>query len=237
MYPHSRLAWASSSILASIRKIIGYIDVPTTVIEAFADFTSNSSLFALPLRVTDRTLQTLSPVPCPKRSQHTFQQALNQLESVINPGTALYLVLRHERSLVAITYIPYAANIDLKASLLDNRDALVKALGQEHFSSSIICKEIGEITDARSWDERSGKGQSWVDGDIEYIDKCETTEDGVLDLGHKKNKCRLCDRRMKNKIDDDALDALQNLTAGGDCIQLASALIVPLQLPLILHSL
>ncbi|KAJ4356453.1 Twinfilin-1 [Didymosphaeria variabile] len=197
------------------------MDIPTTVTEAFADFASNSSLFALPLSVTDRTMRHLSPVPYPKHSQHTFQQALNQLESVLNPRTALYLVLRHKESLIAITYVPYAANADLRASLLDNREALVKVLGQEHFSSSIICKEIGEITDVRSWEERSGNGQSWVDGNDERTGACETTQDGVPDLGHKMNKCRLCDRRMKNKIDNDALDALQSLAAGGDCVQLA----------------
>jgi twinfilin-like protein len=171
-------------------------------------------------------LRALSFIPYPGDSQHTFQLALNQLDSVLSPKTALYLILRHEESLVAITFAPYPADATIKTLLLDNRQILVKALGEEHFSSSIICKEIGEITDARSWDERSGNGQSWGDDGV-HVDACEredVTGNGVHDLGHKKNQCRLCDRRMKNNIEDAALDALKRLAEGGDCVQLASTL-------------
>ncbi|KAF2448957.1 hypothetical protein P171DRAFT_428931 [Karstenula rhodostoma CBS 690.94] len=201
------------------------MEITATVVDAFASFALDSSSFALPLAVINRGLQALSPIPYPKDSQHSFQQALNQLDSVLSPKSTLYLTLRHEGSFVAITFIPYAANADDKALLLDNRQALVKALGEHQFSSSILCKEIGEITDARSWDERSGKGQSWTGNSSEYIDACEKGDpavNGVHDLGHKKNKCRLCDRRMKNNIDDGALDALKSLAEGGDCVQLNS---------------
>jgi twinfilin-like protein len=171
-------------------------------------------------------LQALPPILYPKDAQHTFQLALNQLDSVLNPKTALYLILRHEESLVAITFVPYPADADLKTLLLDNRQNLIKALGEAHFSSSIICKEIGEITDARSWEERSSIGQSWGGNDehVEAWERDDTSGNGVHDLGHKKNKCRLCDRRMKNNIDDAALDALRRLAEGGDCVQLVCTL-------------
>lgn len=141
---------------------------------------------------------------------------------MLNPKTALYLLLRRGGSLVAITFAPYPADAKTKSLLLDNRDALVQKLGKEHFASSIICKEIGEIIDARSWDERSGNGQSWNSDHGHQGDACEmssTDENGVQDLGHKKNKCRLCDRRMKNQIDEDALAALKSITKDGDFVQ------------------
>lgn len=170
-------------------------------------------------------MQALSPIAYPQDAQHTFQQALNQLDSALSPKTALFLVLRQKGSLVAITFVPYAANADDKRLLLDIRGDLVEHLGAGHFSASIICKEIVEITDARSWDERSGKAQSWDgddDGDADACKRDDAVEIGVHDLGHKKNKCRLCDRRMKNNIEDSALNALKSLAAGGDCVQLAS---------------
>ena len=136
--------------------------------------------------------------------------------------------------MVAITYVPYRANVGTKKMLLDNRLILVEKLGAKHFNSSVICKEIGEITDARSWDERSGNKQPENTAGNKHKDTCEDCEDcedceknsssapGLQDLGHKRNKCRLCDRRMKNKITGEALNALKNLTNDGECVQLVS---------------
>ncbi|KAL5408750.1 hypothetical protein PMIN04_011280 [Paraphaeosphaeria minitans] len=185
-------------------------EISTKVTKAFAAFISNTSSFALPLVVIDETLQVLSPLWSPEDSGHTFQQALNQLDTVISTKTPLYLILRYKSSFVATTFVPYAANAELKMLLLDNRQILVEAL------------EIGEITDARSWEERSGKGQSWNGDHDEHADmykREDATTGGVHDLGHKKNKCRLCDRRMKNNIDDAAVNALRSLAEGGDCVQ------------------
>ena len=190
--------------------------------EAFASFISDSMLFALPLTILDTTLQVLSPIPYPKGPKYTFQQALNALESVLDFKTALYLVLRHSDSLVLVTFLPYPATTTTKSLFLSNRNKLLKSLGEENFSSSIICKEIGEITDARSWDERGGSGRSWDSAPGQHEEACDVDTDGVEDGGYKKNKCRLCDRRMKNPIDDDALDALKGLTEAGECVQLVS---------------
>ncbi|KAF1972426.1 hypothetical protein BU23DRAFT_163372 [Bimuria novae-zelandiae CBS 107.79] len=200
------------------------MEVPTNVTLAFADFVSEQSHFALPIGIVDTTLRALSPITYPEDHEYIFQRALNRIEPVLSPKTALYLILRRENSLVAITYVPYLANAEAKALLVDNRDALLKRLGEQNFSTSIICKEIGEITDARSWEERSGYGQPRSSDHSEHTDACDTadvTGSGIRDLGYKKNKCRLCDRRMKNKIADDALDALKHLGEGGDCVQLS----------------
>ncbi|KAF1961623.1 hypothetical protein CC80DRAFT_542991 [Byssothecium circinans] len=193
------------------------------VLEAFETFETDSSLFALPLTLSDNVIQPLPPVTYPAKSQHTFQRALNQLEAVLDPLNALYLILRRNDFLVAITYAPYQANADIKKLLIDNRSNLIQRLGEQRFSTSIICKEIGEITDARSWNERDGEGSSWNDKVCEEGAACEigngddSDKTNIKDLGFKKNQCRLCDRRMKNKIDDAALEALDHLYNAGAC--------------------
>lgn len=172
-------------------------------------------------------LKPQTPVSFPEIPDYTFQQALNQLDGLLSPKTALFLIVRREGSLVAVTFVPYLANAELKALLLENRDAIFQALGKEQISMSIICKEIGEITDTRSWEERDGNGHSWgddhcKDSNCEECGPNETKENSVKDLGYKKNKCRLCDRRMTNKIEDNALQALSKLTKDGDCVQIVS---------------
>ena len=86
---------------------------------------------------------------------------------------------------------------------------------------SLICKEIGEITDARSWVERDA-----LTNETEAEEKpCGDSHDhdgNTTDIGYKKNQCRLCDRRMKNKITDEALAALGKLKNEGDCVQIVS---------------
>lgn len=147
---------------------------------------------------------------------------------MLSPKHALYLILRRKDSLVAVTYVPYLASAESKELLLESRNELVNDLGKENFSASIICKEIGEITDARSWDERDGKEKSREDANAEGEQSCGVHEEtdaetaGAKDLGYRKNKCRLCDRRMKNKINDDALEALSKLDESGACVQLVS---------------
>jgi hypothetical protein len=43
-----------------------------------------------------------------------------------------------------------------------------------------------------------------------------------VDLGYKQNKCRLCGRRMKNKIAPEALEGLKSLNTSGTMVQLVS---------------
>ncbi|KAK3213977.1 hypothetical protein GRF29_28g1645771, partial [Pseudopithomyces chartarum] len=201
-------------------------DITAATLEAFSYFVSENSLCALPISLVNTSLEPLPPVAFPQDPNHTFQQTLNQVESILDTKTALYLIIRQEKSMVAITYVPYRADAEIKRILLENRDVLSEKLGTNHFTSSIICKEIGEITDARSWDERSATqlpGNATDHTHDESCKHCKTdpaNEPTVQDLGHQRTKCRLCDRRMKNKITPDALHALKNLTNPGDCVQL-----------------
>lgn len=127
--------------------------------------------------------------------------------------------------MVAITYVPYLAKEQQRSYFLEHRYELVRQLGEGNFSQSLICKEIGEITDARSWEERDGEATAHHKGSkkehIVEIGKdgcCE--EDTVKDLGYKRNKCRLCDRRMKNKMTPEALEALSTLHSPGAVVQI-----------------
>ncbi|KAF2678128.1 hypothetical protein K458DRAFT_377137 [Lentithecium fluviatile CBS 122367] len=196
------------------------------VIQAFSNFRSDPTALALPVEISHSTLRPLISVSFPKESQSTFQQALNRLDGVLSPKHALYLILRRNDSNVAITYVPYLASAESRNILLQHRAELIRTLGGEHFAASIICKEMGEITDARSWEERDGQGESWEVASNENVQSCEKhegdeAETEVKDLGYKKNKCRLCDRRMKNKINEDALSALSKLHEAGTCVQLS----------------
>ncbi|PVI06319.1 hypothetical protein DM02DRAFT_514817, partial [Periconia macrospinosa] len=180
-----------------------------------------------------------------------FQKALNQLEPFLTLQTPMYLILRRrpitttlasnlqhvseqhqQHQLVFITYVPYRADSKTTQALLAHRNKVIEELRLTESTStgavvSLVCKEIGEIVDGRSWDERDGtEGESWGGdgkngGDTTGDDEVRDDDEQVKDLGFKKNKCRLCDRRMKNPIDDDALDALSaRLSGKGDCVQL-----------------
>jgi twinfilin-like protein len=89
---------------------------------------------------------------------------------------------------------------------------------------SIICKEMGEITDARSWEERDAE-QLAKDAEVDHAsankhDNPKHKNGNQIDVGYKKNKCRLCDRRMKNKISPEALAALTQLHTPGAAVQI-----------------
>jgi twinfilin-like protein len=204
------------------------LELSADVKEAFSSFTLDTCLFALPLPLSNMTLRPLPPISYPNDTQNAFQQALNRLDTVLSPKHVLFLVLRRNNALVAVTYVPYLASAESKKTILEGRKTVVENLGQHNFAASIICKEMGEITDARSWDERDGQGQgqSWTDTDAKQEQPSENTEDDhaehpdIKDKGYKKTKCRLCDRRMKNKMNDDALSALSSLGEDGACVQL-----------------
>jgi hypothetical protein len=144
---------------------------------------------------------------------------------VLNPRTALYILLRRTDTLAAITFVPYLAKDNQRAFFLEHRLELVEKLGKQNFSQSLICKEIGEVTDARSWTER-GNDDSLKeittnhskDPEMCQDDACEACT--VQDLGYKRNKCRLCDRRMQNKISPEALEALKTLAEPSTVVQI-----------------
>lgn len=191
------------------------IELPATVHDAFATFASDASLLALPLKFAAGELQSFPATHYPKEHSGDFQVALSRLDSIIGPKSPLYLILRRDNALNAITYIPHLAPAKLKTLYLENRHELVQSLGGSHFTASLICKEVAEITDIRSWNERDMHAS-----ECESCPEAELKGQAIKDLGHLKNKCRLCDRRMKNEIEESASDALKKFSDSGDCIQI-----------------
>ncbi|KAJ4315614.1 Twinfilin-1 [Neodidymelliopsis sp. IMI 364377] len=183
---------------------------------AFAAFISDVSLLALPMSFESGILQALPSVQTEEKSA-SFQNNLNLLDDVLQPQTTLYLLVRRNNQIFAITFVPHRAPEDQKELYLRHRNVLVENLGEEHFKKNLICKEIGEITDARSWTERDEDHSA--NGTEEDTSVCNESHD-AKDAGYKKNKCRLCDRRMKNKITDEALTALKTLNNEGTCVQI-----------------
>jgi twinfilin-like protein len=200
------------------------LDLTLAVQQAFASFAADDSLLALPLALTDGKLNALPPVPL-KDSSESYQIALNELDTIVEPRTPLYLILRRNSLLFAITFAPYLAKDTERKFFLENRFDLVQLLGETHFSQSLICKEVGEITDARSWHERDENKTSHIataehakEGEVFKEEECEGCN--VKDLGYKQNKCRLCDRRMKNKITPEAISALGTVSDPGAAVQI-----------------
>jgi twinfilin-like protein len=160
----------------------------------------------------------------------SFQSTLNKLEAVINPWTSLYLIMRRKGSPIAITFVPYLAKETERGFFLAHRLDLVQQLGEANFSQSLICKEVGEITDARSWDERDEWNENSTLGvstvKLEHQERICDDKDckdvHVEDLGYRRNKCRLCDRRMKNEITPEALATLATLSSPGAVVQIVS---------------
>lgn len=190
--------------------------------EAFTSFRENAKFLALPLIQSDGELKAISPIYS-KTPNSLSQTALNELDAVLNARNSIYLLLRRKTRMVAITYIPFQAEQRHREFLLKHRHELVRQLGEEYFSQSLICKESGEVTDARSWDERDVNEESHNRhiGAEDGCGRCEG-EDGVKDLGYQRNKCRLCDRRMKNKITPEALKAFRTLDGPGALVQCVS---------------
>lgn len=207
------------------------LEVLPSVRTTFAAFAEDETHFALVLNVAeDGKLQCLTPLP---RHGNSFQSSLNQLEGILTLKNSCYIIIRRDKSLVLVTYVPYRANDNERASLLEEKRACVRELGEELFFESIICKEVGEITDIRSWEERDAERHSEHvvadhTSDRRTHDVTGNTQLDKLDARYKKNKCRLCDRRMKNKLSPEASEALRQLQTPGTAVQMVTWPVFPL---------
>jgi len=202
------------------------LEITSAVLDAFAAFNVDKSLLALPIVLKNDVLLVLPPIQT-RDAEAPLQTALNEVEFVLDHRTPMYLILRQNNSATAITYIPYLAKEHHRAYFLDHRHELVEQLGKEHFAQSLICKEKGEIIDARAWQERDRNKQnrSTVSGHLKDGEECEDGCEGcgVKDSGYERTKCRLCDRRMQYKIVPEALEALKTLSNPGNIVQIVSA--------------
>ncbi|KAA8620578.1 actin monomer binding protein [Pyrenophora tritici-repentis] len=191
---------------------------------AFAAFVEDESLYALLLNLSGES--ELQPLPPLFRRDNSFQTTLNELDGMLTPLKSCYIILRWDGSLVFLTYVPYRGDKNERDLVLKNRHEFLLQLGEKYFVRSMICKEIGEVTDERSWEERDAEQRS---KDAVANDAGEQRVDGsarngqksLIDAGYKRNKCRLCDRRMKNNISPEALEALAQLHTPSTAVQIS----------------
>lgn len=135
-----------------------HLQVSPELHEAFTTFTSDSSLFCLPVTITSESLTPLKSIRYPSSHSGLFN-SIHTLSDIVTPTTPLYLLLRRAPStseLLAITYIPSRAPVRQKTLFASTRATLVRDLGSEKFAETIFLTEREEVLDPAQWDERSG---------------------------------------------------------------------------------
>ncbi|KAJ5256942.1 Actin-binding cofilin/tropomyosin type [Penicillium angulare] len=139
------------------------ISVSSELQDAFTRFSSDSSLFCLPVTIVSESLTAQEPIPFSgsSTSPEDFFTSLPQLSSVLQPKTPIYLLLRRpinaSSTLVALTYIPSNAPVRPKMLFASTRSSLVRELGTEKFATTVFATEEDEILGRDAWRERDGE--------------------------------------------------------------------------------
>ncbi|KAF2497324.1 hypothetical protein BU16DRAFT_525019 [Lophium mytilinum] len=194
--------------------------------KAISNFLSNESCFALLIKASSDGLTPLPAITIEKHSESDLISALPLLTSYITPKRPLYVIVRERDRLMFITYVPFLAPQDQQKLIMDKRSAVAADLGADNLFYACICKESADILDWRAWESREASLTKF--GSPEHMDEhgnrvvVETTPGlpRFVDLGYTKHQCRLCDRRMKMPITDEAKAALTTLTSRGSIVQL-----------------
>ncbi|EEA28650.1 hypothetical protein EYB25_000427 [Talaromyces marneffei] len=135
------------------------ISVSSDLQNAFQAFTSDESQFALPITIDSESLKPRPSIPF---SGSSFYSSLPQLQSVLEPRTPLFLVLRHHSSsvggLIALTYIPSNAGVRAKTLFASTRATLTRELGSEKFVTTVFATEEEEVYGEEAWKERDLEG-------------------------------------------------------------------------------
>lgn len=208
--------------------------------DAFTSFTSDSSLFCLPITITS---ESLTPLPTIPFTSSSFYASLSNLSSVLKPQTPLYLLLRRDdSSLVALTYIPSNAPVRAKTLFASTRATLVRELGSEKFATTVFATEEDEVVGESAWKERdaekSGKAGGAGNGfrredlmgekerELELVRKAEEeARSGTLGrdigIGGSVGSGIPSSMRVQMPADEEAKAALTGLQQGG-LVQLVS---------------
>ncbi|GIJ89371.1 twinfilin-1 [Aspergillus pseudoviridinutans] len=220
------------------------IAVSSELHNAFNDFSSDSSVFCLPVTITAESLTPLSPIRF--SSPGAFYPSLSQLSSVLQPKTPLYLLFRRPESgsssLCALTYIPSNAPVRAKTLFASTRATLVRELGSEKFATTIFATEEEEVTSEDAWRERDAeKKGSGAKGDFRREDLMGDKERELEAVRRAEEEARSgtpgrdigiggsfarggfgsgVQSGMRMTVDDDVKTALDGLQDGG-LVQLA----------------
>ncbi|OCT53639.1 hypothetical protein CLCR_10370 [Cladophialophora carrionii] len=134
---------------------------------AFQTFTSDASLFALPITIASESLRPLPSTPFPSSHSGLFN-SIHTLSSFLTSTEPLFLLLRRAPSsneLIAITYIPSRAPVRQKTLFASTRNTLMRELGSEKFSETVFLTEREEILDPAQWEERA-RGSAAASGGV-----------------------------------------------------------------------
>ncbi|PKX99954.1 putative actin monomer binding protein [Aspergillus campestris IBT 28561] len=219
------------------------ISVSPELHNAFTSFTSDDSIFCLPVTITTESLQPLTPIPF--STPNDFYASLPKLASILEPKTPLYLLLRRPSSsaaptLIALTYIPSNAPVRAKTLFASTRATLARELGTEKFGATIFATEEDEVVGEEAWRERDAEtdGSTGVAaaqreqlmGDKEReLDAVRRAEDEArsgtpgrdIGIGGSFNRAGgPSGMRVSMPVEEDAKEALAGLQQGG-LVQLA----------------
>ncbi|KAJ5650376.1 uncharacterized protein N7484_004099 [Penicillium longicatenatum] len=211
------------------------ISVSTELHDAFTRFSSDSSLFCLPVTITGESLtpQTAIPFSGFSSSPEDFYTSLPQLSTVLQPKTPIYLLLRRptasSSTLVALTHIPYNAPVRPKMLFASTRSTLVRELGIEKFPLTVFTTEEEEILGKNAWLERSGELAGGVKREdmmsekergLEAVRKAEAearsgTPHRDIGIGGTFGPGSGSGMRVSMDVDDAAKTAVRELQDGG----------------------
>lgn len=204
--------------------------------DAFSSFTSDQSVFALPVTIISEHLQPLEAVPFGSSSD--LKSALPSLDQHVQPRTPIYLLMRdapNTSTLTAVTYIPTNAPVRSKTLFASTRATLVRELGIEKFQDTLFCTEIDEILDPKQWSGRKNDKEaqaadsallSTEERELQGVRRAEDeerfgTKGRDVGVGGTIGEVQ-AGNRLKMKIADDGKDAVELLrtSAEGEVVQL-----------------
>lgn len=114
----------------------------------FNSLLSSNTNFGLLATIESETLQPREFLPRVSPSA-TFTDNLSSLAKHLKPNEALYIILRRHDTiphLVAITYVPDAANVRQKMLFASTRLTLTRELGTEHFRETFFATTPEELS-------------------------------------------------------------------------------------------
>ncbi|KAF7846034.1 hypothetical protein BT93_L5514 [Corymbia citriodora subsp. variegata] len=208
------------------------ISASAELLEAFTSFTSDTSLFALPITIHSEKLSPLQPIPFTSSS---FESSLPSLKSHVQPKTPIYLIVRSapgsSGTLIAVTYVPSTAPVRSKMLFASTRNTLVRDLGLEKFSDNIFATDDFEVLDLQQWQARNKIAQSKANGTNTDIMTTEERELQSVKRAEEQERHGTSGRdlmgaggsgnRLAMKITDNAKAALEKLSEEGTVVVLA----------------
>ncbi|PGH15453.1 hypothetical protein AJ79_02430 [Helicocarpus griseus UAMH5409] len=138
------------------------IPVSEELKEAFNTFAETPSHFCLPATiVNERSIVPLEPIPFPSSpadDDSLFFESLPLLSPLVQPDTAIHLILRRTTDAQDFTAVTYVGDnlSDRRAKFYfpATRSSLVNGLGKERFATSFEASDAKEVLEKKEWEKR-----------------------------------------------------------------------------------